>query len=751
MKAIKYFSFGLVSAFALSSCSDKFLEDKRNYDNVTADVYNYIEGANARLNDLYAWCLPQVADLSEGTNYLSVSIGSNDIAGLSTEEYTGFGKFVDPEIELSSMSTSNAVPDYFMGAHNNIQNSTYGRIRNINDFINGVSGSTLTDEQKNEMLGQAYFFRAWCYYNLVKWYGGIPIVTEVLDPVAENFTQRSTTKATIEFILSDLDRAAKLLAAKTLSGGWSGEDYGRVTTGSALALKGRVLLLWASPLFNRGNDPARWQAAYSQMKQELDSINRCGYGLYQTTNNANGSDFAGQFLTSNINPEAVFVVLYNNIVGDGLDNQKNNAWERMIRPTNTGGSGKRAGLALIEMFPMADGKMPDLSRLSPLSNIGNRTYKDTYSRLERSQYAYDESAPFMNRDPRFYRTFAFPGFRWAYNGDATVRDSHNPYYNGGKDYVIWNYVWYVDLNDQGNPESGNSYGADNLLSSKQAVYVRKKSDDMDVNSAPLYQYVGADTKGAAPFYSAAPLIELRYAEVLLNLAEAACGAGQMGEAVGYLQQIRARAGYTAANNYGLQANLASDQAACMSAILYERQIELAYEGKRFDDMRRWMLFDGGAKLPEGAPSSWALTGWGGNTCQWLGFTPMNGQRRENVEFRTGNQYGVGTTQWDGDPLLKAGTERPDGVNFSKDDTADQLSSLKTWYNTNLVTQYKMGDSRDSQHNPLYINFRPKYYLLGFSSGAQDHNKKLPQTIGWQDYNNGGALGTFDPLSDTPIE
>ena len=395
--------------------------------------------------------------------------------------------------------------------------------------------------------------------------------------------------------------------------------------------------------------------------------------------------------------------------------------------------------------------MPDLSRLSPLSNIGNRTYKDTYSRLERSQYAYDESAPFMNRDPRFYRTFAFPGFRWAYNGDATVRDSHNPYYNGGKDYVIWNYVWYVDLNDQGNPESGNSYGADNLLSSKQAVYVRKKSDDMDVNSAPLYQYVGADTKGAAPFYSAAPLIELRYAEVLLNLAEAACGAGQMGEAVGYLQQIRARAGYTAANNYGLQANLASDQAACMSAILYERQIELAYEGKRFDDMRRWMLFDGGAKLPEGAPSSWALTGWGGNTCQWLGFTPMNGQRRENVEFRTGNQYGVGTTQWDGDPLLKAGTERPDGVNFSKDDTADQLSSLKTWYNTNLVTQYKMGDSRDSQHNPLYINFRPKYYLLGFSSGAQDHNKKLPQTIGWQDYNNGGALGTFDPLSDTPIE
>ena len=744
MKAIKYFSLGLMSAVALSACSDQFLQDKKNYDNVTTDVYNYIEGANARLNDLYSWCLPQVGDLTESTNYLSVSVGNADIAGSSTEEYTGFSNFVNPEIELTSMSTSNAVPDYFMGAHNNIQNSVYGRIRNINDFIDGVSGSSLTEEQKSQMLGQAYFFRAWCYYNLVKWYGGVPIVTEMLDPVADNYTPRSTTRETIEFILSDLDNAARLLAPFTLNGGWGSGDYGRVTTGTALALKGRVLLLWASPLFNRSNDQTRWQSAYTMMKQELDSINRCGYRLYQTSNNINGSDFAAQFLTSGVNPEAVFVALYNNISGDGLDNQRNNRWERDVRPANTGGGGKRAGLALVELFPMADGKIADLSGLTT-TTMGARTYKNTYSKLERSQYAYDESAPYMNRDPRFYRTFAFPGFRWAYNGDASLRDAHNP--SDGKNYVLWNYVWYTDLNDQGNPESGNSYGADNLLTSKQGIYVRKKSDDLDINGSALYNYVAADTKGAAPFYSSAPLIEIRYAEVLLNLAEAACGAGQMGEAVGYLQQIRARAGYTAANNYGLQSNLSGDQAACMSAILYERQIEFAYEGKRFDDMRRWMLFDGGAQQPTGAPASWTLTGWGGNTCTWLGFTPMNGQRRENIEFRTGDKFGVGTTQWDGDPLLKAGVARPEGVNFSVADVATQLETLKAWYNTNLVTTYKLGDGRDSQHNALYINFRPKYYFLGLSSGAQTHNQKLPQTIGWEDYNNGGANGTFDPLAE----
>ena len=243
----------------------------------------------------------------------------------------------------------------------------------------------------------------------------------------------------------------------------------------------------------------------------------------------------------------------------------------------------------------------------------------------------------------------------------------------------------------------------------------------------------------------------------MNLAEAACMAGHMDEAVQILQQVRARVGYTAENNYGLQENLTSNQAACMSAILYERQIEFAYEGKRFDDMRRWMLFDGGQGRVEGQPSSWNLTGFGGNTCTWLGFTPWNGQRRERVEFRTADQYGVGTTMWDGDPLVNNGVERPAGVDFRQTDIDTQLKTLKDWYGANLVTSYKRSDGYDSQHNLEYITFLPKYYFLGLSSGASNGNNSspadynegrgLPQTIGWQDYNNGGDNGTFDPLAE----
>lgn len=94
-------------------------------------------------------------------------------------------------------------------------------------------------------------------------------------------------------------------------------------------------------------------------------------------------------------------------------------------------------------------------------------------------------------------------------------------------------------------------------------------------------------------------------------------------------------------------------------ILYERQIEFAYEGKRFDDLRRWMLFDGGTGHVEGAPASWTLTGFDGNTCEFLGFKALNGQRRENIQYRVADKYGVGKAVWNGDPMLGK-VERPAG-------------------------------------------------------------------------------------------
>ena len=731
-RIINLFGIGLVSALALTSCSDEFLEDKKSYDKVSGDLYNTYEGCELRIDDIYSWCLPTT---NSKANWRYPSSGQKDDMSQSTEEYPGFSLFVDPETEITTMQGN--APDYFYGSFGNIQANTYGHIRLINDAIQGISASNgITDAEKGKLLGQAYFFRAWRYYCLVKMYGGVPIVTDLLDPSSSEGSVRNTTKECIEFICSDLDKAAKMLAASTMNGsGFTGNDYGRVTTGTALALKGRVLLLWASPLFNRKNDQTRWTNAYTQMKEELDSINQCGYGLFTSGNNVNGSTFAMMFNQVGRNPEAVFFTLYNNKEGDDIG--QNSDWERYIRPSNlTGSGGLIPSAMLIDMFPMADGKRPASA--------------DTYTKLDPSSYNYEKEYPFMNRDPRFYRTFVFPGFRWAYSGSDDIllgEEPNTPVYNSGRDFELWNYGWYADETKINDEESGYEYGADNLLGNGKGVYVRKRSDDYDINNNPLYTWAKTDN-GSCFARSAQPYIELRYAEVLLNLAEVACGAGDMAYAVSLLQQIRARAGYTAENNYGLQADLASDQAKCMSAIIYERQIELAYEGKRFDDMRRWMLFDGGAVKVDGAPNSWTLEGWGGNTCTWLGFKPLNGQRRENIEFRVADSFGIGgTTAADGDdPLKKAGVERCPAVDL-RQDLAPQLETLKTWYKANLVRKDWKGDSWSSNKVKLYIKFLPKYYLMGIPRGAQSNMKSAAQTIGWDDYNNGGAPGTFDPLAE----
>ena len=630
--SIKLFTLALTATAAFSSCSDQFLQDKKNYDSASEDVYNYVSGATGRVNDVYWYCQPTE---NSSPGWKNPSTGSSDMLSQCTEEYSGFSSFNDPRNELTYLSGNNTVPDFFQGQTGNIQQSAWGRIRECNDVIRGLTNGNIPQEDKDRLLGQVYFWRAWCYYNFVKWYGGVPIIEEVQEPVAESQTPRSSTKACIDFICEDLDRARDLLINVEYGSG----DYGRVTAGTAMALKGRVLLLWASPLFNRANDEQRWKDAYTFMKDEaLPIIDGCGYGLANETYTVNAGNWATIFtpVNNDKSPEAVLVTLYNTIEPGGVpDYARNNGWEQGIRPSNTLGSGgKTPSEMIVSMFPMADGKRP--------SNTS------AYSKLSASQYAYNQNAPFMNRDPRFYRTFAFPGVRWAFQGDPRISGGNMYPYNG-QDYVLWNYVWYNKIEDRDNVESGNTFGSDALLGNAKGFYVRKRSDDLDVNSSPLYVYDRDDRRFGM---SGMPWMELRYTEVLLNLAEAACGAGDMSKAVEILQRLRRRVGYT--GDCGLDASLSSDQAACMSAILYERQIEFAYEGKRFDDLRRWLLYDGGAHFNEieGAPSTWTLTGWGGNTCDWLGFAQLNGQRRENMVFRVNNNHndGLGGTTYGTDPF-----------------------------------------------------------------------------------------------------
>ena len=739
-------------AVAMTSCSDSFLEDKKNYDNTTSEIYNYYSGANARISDLYQACNPNI----QATRLWQFpSMGYAEEQSQCTEEYSGFSIFVDPQTDINTITGTTSCPEYFQGTGPYSLGATpWGVIRNVNDCIQGIEAGTLSEDEKNELLGQAYFLRAWRYYYLVRYYGGVPIIKEVMDASANSIVPRSSAKECIDFIIEDLDKAADMLRKRTVQSKWPATDWGRITTGTALALKGRVLLMWASPLFNRDNDASRWTEAYNFMKEAIPTINACGYGLaYENAPGVNGSGWAKMFLDITNNPEAIYVTLYNKNIPDLTpDYQRNNTWEQGARPANTlGNTGKTPSATIVDLFPMKDGKRP-------------ASY-NSYTKLESSSISYDPEYPFVDRDPRFYRTFAFPGEYWRFNGDPNTSVSCNPY--TGNDYILWNYVWYNDPAKYDDVTSSDAWGADNLLGSAHGMYVRKFSDDLDVNPTPNYDF---HTEGKSIGFRCCmtSTMEIRYAEVLLNFAEAACMTNNLSEAVEQLQRIRRRAGYTADNNYGLPTNISSDQQACMAAILYERQIEFAYEGKRSEDMRRWLLFDGGANFASiGAK---ALTGWGGNTCTWLGVTPMEGQRNENMEFRLKDEYNY-TDETSGrtwslsssvpaerekdnpDPLL--GGANPIMTRAARDayaldltkDLTEGQEKLKEFYQTYLVRKTKKGDGYDSNNTQLTRTWKARYYFYGLTQSAQVNNATLLQTVGWEDYQNGGSNGTFDPLVD----
>jgi len=731
-------------AVGVSSCSDDFLKEKKNYGNFNqTTAYSDYNGAQERLNNLYYWMLP-TADGGDGngTNKPNdwTPVGNPDKWSKSTDEYGGFSIFVNPEEEITyNFSGTNF--DFFYVA--NDVYSPWGHIRNCNDVIENVQKSDLTDEQKNELLGQAYFFRAYMYYHLVTIYGGVPIIDHVQDPIlgeggdgSDLIVPRQTTKDCIDFICQDFTRAAEMLPAR-----WPNEaqDFGRITSGLAQAMLGKTLLYYASPVFNRADDISRWEAAYTANKTAIEKLRAGNFGLAHATDGGinNGANWARMWMDytgsdGSVN-EAVFITLHNtkdNVSGQP-DYGKYNRWEHSIRPRNTnGGGGYTPTAEMVDLFPMADGLKPGQSSIP-----------------------YDKLKFWLNRDPRFYRTFAFPGVEWQWSeGGVDLSDAslHGiipaDVYNTGRKYCLWSYMWNDNEEDLDKVTTSSGYWPELLTqttdkASSHSIYVRKRTDDLHLHTTPFYEYINSQSNPKGFMKNAAPLLSMRYAEVLLNFAEAACGAGHYDEAVGALQQIRARVGYTSSNNYGLPTDIGGDRAKLFAAILYERQIELAYEGTRYGDMHRWMLFDGG-EGQSAIKSTWALTGFGGNTCDYLGVKPLNGTKRHQIVLYC---LDASTT----DPT--EGNRPAAGLSLDED-----MSYINGTYNNDKVKElaefYEVFLGRkdvnlDGNDDALTIKYRPTYYFLGLRQNAMQTNPTLHQTVGWHDLGR-NADGLFDPLSDT---
>lgn len=673
--------FAIGALILLSGCSDEFLKDKKDYTGFNEEIYNDFNMAQASVDYIHRQVQPKVGAVSQ----LNVSTGSADDQSKSTLEYAGSTPFV----QLAEI-TANNVPDYFNGSNDPANaNGVWINIRRCNLFLSNIDNGTLSDDEKKILKGQALFWRAWLYARLVTIYGGVPIIKEAQSPTLGDGTveestlnvPRSSTEDCITFISEDLDLAATLLPSV-----WSnpGTNYGRVTKGAALALKGRLLLYYASPLFNRNNDKGRWQAAYTANMAAYDELTKFGDRELVDASASRAKNWELMF-TESTSKEAVLVTLYNNLSDDQF--KSNNTWEQSARPKDIGGGGGIAGTAeMLDLFPMADGKKPS-----------------------ESSFTYDELKFYKNRDPRFYRTFAFSGVCWPYNANKT--------------FTLWNYQWFKDNASaiSGKP-SGNSALYDGDVSS--SIFIRKRTNPDASNTSK--QTSGVFTESSSPY------MEIRMAEVVLNVAESACGNGDDATALEFLKKIRERLGYT--GDCGLGSPTGD---ALMGAILYERQIELAYEGKRFEDMRRWLLWDDSY-----------------GTCTRLGVEPISGNntRRHGIilavkpSVYTSNSKGM-----DNDPFNPAasqyvGTDRT-SISLNPDasdaDWNNQITALDNFYDNNLI-RVENNDLDGTGTPTFYITHHNKYYFLGIKQNILQVSTKLDQNIGWTDYY--GGDGNFNPIS-----
>lgn len=416
----------------------------------------------------------------------------------------------------------------------------YSYIRQCNMFLANTEHSSVEPaEQVQRMRGEAYFLRAWFYQNLMRSYGGVPLITHVYGLEDSTAVARNSFEETIRFIADNCDSAAALLPDA-----YQDADVGRATQGAALALKARVLLYAASDLYNinpsgmpetgypnasSADRKARWQAA-KDAAEAVIKLNR--YQLYDADpgpGDSTAENYASLFLTKT-NTEVIF----NRFVS--VDNAAPNVGE-WFNPNGYDGWGENSPIQqMVDAYEMKDG-----------------------SKFSWSNPA-EAAHPFENRDPRFYATILFDGAQWRKR--------------------------YAD---------GSAFDPVGIVQAFKTLALPDGSTlpGIDTRNGPIQNWNGSYSnyylrKFADPnndFLSAAqeiPWIFMRYAEVLLNDAEASIHLGEEADARADINQIRRRAGMPPLDN-------ALSGEALLEAYRNERQIELAFECQRYFDIRRWMI------------------------------------------------------------------------------------------------------------------------------------------------------------------
>ncbi|WP_127132833.1 RagB/SusD family nutrient uptake outer membrane protein [Pseudoflavitalea rhizosphaerae] len=422
---------------------------------------------------------------------------------------------------ISSATGATDVQRLSTGSYNSVNspddqwNTCYSNIRKASIFLNNFDKVPLNikmadgSSAKKAWRAEARFIRAFAYFELLKRYGGVPLMGDEVRQVSDDLAlPRNSFEEVVNYIVSECDKVA--------DSSWQDpiEDsrYGYVTKGAAMALKARTLLYAASPLFNGGNidagnpltgyanyDAERWRLAAEAARALID------YNKFSLL-----PEFKKIFITPG-NREVIFA----KVSGNNKNVETNNAPIGYASAVSQGRTSPTQ--ELVDAFPMSNG----LPITDPASG-------------------YDANFPYANRDPRLTYTIFFNGAQWLNRSVQT--------FEGGLD----------------KPNT-------NVQQTRSGYYMRKF----------MGEYESQTSYSDIPH----PVMLFRYAEVLLNFAEAQNEyAGPDQDVYNAVQAIRQRAGL---NPYQLPAGLTKE--AMRQQIRNERRVELAFEEHRFWDIRRWKI------------------------------------------------------------------------------------------------------------------------------------------------------------------
>ncbi|MVT08042.1 RagB/SusD family nutrient uptake outer membrane protein [Chitinophaga tropicalis] len=536
-KVLKNITIGvtMAAAFTTAACNTDFLNTKPLGEATKDDVWKDPALTEAFTNEIYN-------GLSSGA-FLETMLSSATDETMFTHNY-GMKNMVEGTISFTDAEYINNRGTFRWG-------EMYRRIRACNVFFQNVNKVPFDKLSSAERLkGEVFFLRAYFYHQLVRAYGGVPLIDSVYSLDDPDYSiARSPFADCVEHIVKDCDSAAYYLHGKE-----SMLAKGRATEGAALSLKSRILIYAASDLhdfptasgksaviaaatnpallgYTSGNRTERWQRAKLAAKAVIDM------GLYELAfpNPASAKEATDNYQQMFLgdNSESIFSRYF--------INQKSEAGGQIGLYNGLNGyhnwSGNTPTQSLVDDYEMADGTPFNWNEAAHKAN------------------------PYLNRDPRFYASILYDGADWRQRPtDVAPKDPANQVQTGA--YEVWDPATQKAIP---NPGLDTRQGPIEDWNGSFTGYYIKKFIDPKVDAQYFRQEI--------------PYAFFRLTEMVLNYAEACMELGEEDEARLYLNKIRTRAGMPPITESG---------ALLKERYQREREIEMVFEEQRFYDVRRWM-------------------------------------------------------------------------------------------------------------------------------------------------------------------